>query len=85
MRKIEDGVCYITRKGEEKLWWDLSCLDVTEIKNEEAYVVDLRYGPNIESVMSGRRFGTYAISKTGSKAYMLNIAAECWEPLNISE
>lgn len=67
---------------EEKLAWDLDSIYIIEIEGTAAYAIYLRYGDDIESVMAFRRYGTYAISQDGHKAYFLNIATDQWEPLN---
>mgnify|MGYP000040662323 FL=1 len=55
------------------------------VNGQWAYLCSLRYGDPIgkleDPVMTGRRYGDYAIAKDGSNFYRRNIATSQWKPL----
>lgn len=72
MRKIEDGVCYITRKGEEKLWEKYNSIEEEYVKTTQAMRVsdsmdsDLRENPEF---MELRVKAMYALPKQKKELY----------------
>lgn len=68
-------------EGGEKMMWEE--YGEREIAGVQCYVFDLLYSEDedINGVMAGRLFSSYAISKDGMEIYCYNPADDIWEQM----